>query len=76
MHCVSTPTTIRWVIPRENVVVSKANTRILDKFGDRFIVMLIKINNMKPTCIKYTNTYVYNIQACGFHQTIKLKIIY
>ena len=31
---------------------------------------------MKPTCIKYTNTYVYNIQACGFHQTIKLKIIY
>ncbi len=30
---------------------------------------------MKPTYIKYTNTYVYKFQSCGFHQTIKLKII-
>jgi len=31
---------------------------------------------MKPTCIAYTNTYVYNFQTCGFHQAIKIKIIY
>ncbi len=38
---------------------------------------------MKPTCIAYTNTYVYNFQTCGFSrwsgkscQTIKIKIIY
>ena len=31
---------------------------------------------MKPTCIKYTNIYVYNFQPCGFHQTYKIKIIY
>jgi hypothetical protein len=38
---------------------------------------------MKPTCIADTNTYVYNIQTCGFsrlggtgYQTIKIKIIY
>ncbi len=36
--------------------------------------------NMKPTCIKYTNTY--NFQTCGFprlsgagYHTIKIKII-
>ena len=31
---------------------------------------------MKPTCIKYTNTYVYNFQTCGFHHTIKTKLYY
>ncbi len=37
---------------------------------------------MKPTCIKYTNTYEYNFQTCGFprlsgtgYHTIKIKII-
>ena len=29
---------------------------------------------MKPTCIAYTNTYVYNSQTCGFHPTFKIKI--
>ena len=37
---------------------------------------------MKPTCIKYTNTYEYNFQTCGFprlsgagYHTIKINII-
>ncbi len=29
---------------------------------------------MKPTCIAYTNTNEYNIQTCGFHQTLKNKL--
>ena len=28
---------------------------------------------MKPTCIAYTNTYVYNFQTCGFHSTFKIN---
>ena len=36
----------------------------------------MKMHRMKPTCIKYTNTYVYNFQTCGFHQAIKIKIKY
>ena len=37
---------------------------------------------MKPTCIKYTNTYEYNFQICGFprlggagYQAIKINYI-
>ena len=41
------------------------------KFDSNF-----EITIMKPTCIASTNTYVYNFQTCGFHQTIKIKIIY
>ncbi len=28
---------------------------------------------MKPTCIAYTNMYVYNFQTCGFHSTFKIN---
>lgn len=31
---------------------------------------------MKPACIAGTNTYVYNFQTYGLHQTINIKIIY
>ena len=31
---------------------------------------------MKPTWIKYTDTYVYIVNHVRFHQTIKLKTIY
>ena len=31
--------------------------------------------SMKPTCIAYTNTYLYNFHLCGFHQAIKTKMI-
>jgi hypothetical protein len=33
--------------------------------------MLNEISIMKPTCITYTTTNEYNIEICGFHQTIK-----
>ncbi len=39
--------------------------------GQKFETSNAAKTNKKPTCIAYTNTNKYNIQTCGFHQTLK-----
>jgi len=40
------------------------------------VILKIIFTGMKPIGIAYINTLVYKLHTCGFHQTIKIKIIH